>query len=314
MSLLTIVLTPFFIGGAIKKTFDAPKEDKFSTLMEATVGEILPFWLLFSPLMRGMEDGINILQNIPFNKFKGIGGALARAGSGIGKLLAVGLDKGPNLAKLGGFAGPAGFIMGLVRLALFAKLLQPVMEKFFMKASHTLFGKPQATIDEENAIKAEEEKEKAEELARQQAMNGQYQNMPLPVNPNEPVSPFVSKYKDALTQDRQEMGMPVHIKAGGTVSPFISRYKEVIKQDRMANPGQVNPAYPVSDQATPVMPNIYADDDVQPVYSRTLSADTSPVTPISDSVADLQKAAEFNAALAGADRNIMRAEKLLSGS
>ena len=272
-----IGMMAFSVGGTIKKTFDAPKEDKFKTFMEATLGEMLPFWILYSPLMRGMENGINILQNIPVDKFKGIGGFFAKAGSGIGKLLAAGLEKGPSLARFGKFAGLIGFTMGLARLALFMKILQPVMEMGFKKGTHLLFGKPQATIDEENAIKAEKEREKAKKSGKIEQIpevNEQFFSQPPSVVQNEAPSPLVQQYKNMLLQSR-----------GVNNNPNINM-----------------------PQSASGISNLYTGDGVQPAYDmQAIYSEPEPVAK------DPQKVAEFNAALAEIDDDILHAEKLLYG-
>jgi len=161
-----ILLNGFFVGQSIKAAWDAPKGEKFSTLMEDVLGNWIGAWVLMFPIGKLVNAvaGLRKLENP-----QGIQKIL----KGIGKIVGLGLDNqqvknfdavmgAKNLLGKGGkldmfgkwLGGPKGFAGGALRAILVMFALTPIASEALKKVSHFFFGKP--SHPEEN--KPEEKK------------------------------------------------------------------------------------------------------------------------------------------------------------
>jgi len=142
------------LGKIVKNTWDAPKNEKISTLAHSTVVE-LGSWLMMIPLGAFLFKGIGSLKNLQ-------GGNLISRAIKLGNLFSVGLKtkKGGILKMIPNAIKRVGG--GFGRLGLFMFALSPFTDKILRFVSHNIFGKPNALLAKE---KAEEESGKTENAA-----------------------------------------------------------------------------------------------------------------------------------------------------
>ena len=147
--LFGFLMTAYFLGETVKKTIDAPKEEKRSTLAHGIIVDFISSWLLFEPITKFMYKGIGALKDV---KGKGLSKVITKPLNLVGKLLNTGLDMKPAATTLGkvlnrvkGFSGGAG------RFALMMMILFPIVDKMARFVSHSIFGKPNALLAKEKA-------------------------------------------------------------------------------------------------------------------------------------------------------------------
>lgn len=158
--LFGFLMTAYFLGETVKKTIDAPKEEKRSTLAHGVIVDFISSWLLFEPITKFMYKGIGALKAV---EGKGLSKIITKPLNWAGKLLNTGLNMKPATTTLGkvlnrvkGIGGGAG------RFALMMMVLFPIVDKMARFVSHSIFGKPNALLAKE---KAEAESGKTENAA-----------------------------------------------------------------------------------------------------------------------------------------------------
>ena len=170
--LFGFLMTAYFLGDSVKKTIDAPKGEKKSTLAHAVIVDFISSWLLFDPIAKFMYKGIGVLNKV---NAEGIGKFRTKPLNLVGKVLSTGLDMPEAKTFLGkAFNGVKGFGGGIGRFALMMMVLFPVVDKISRFVSHTIFGKPTTLLAKEKA-EAEKDNEPAktdtDELSKALAAN-----------------------------------------------------------------------------------------------------------------------------------------------
>lgn len=142
-------MTAYFLGDTVKKTIDAPKKEKGSTLAHGVIVDFVASWLLFEPITKFMYKGIGALKNV---QGKGLSSVITKPLNLVGKVLNTGLNMpeattttGKVLNRVKGFGG------GAARFALIMFVLFPIVDKIARFVSHSIFGKPNALLAKEKA-------------------------------------------------------------------------------------------------------------------------------------------------------------------
>jgi len=207
--MIGILLNGFFVGQSIKAAIDAPKGEKFSTLMEDILGNWIGAWVLMFPMAK-LVNGIAGFRNI-----KDPSGLGEKILSKVGKLVGLGLDNkaaktfdavmgaknifGKN-GKIDMFGkwigGPKGFAGGALRAILVMFVLTPITSEAFKKISHMLFGKP--THPEEENTK---ENQKHENLEQKQQSSNLVKDF---LNKNQLQQPIIRPQAQKLEQSQTE--------------------------------------------------------------------------------------------------------------
>ncbi|MFH0703029.1 MAG: hypothetical protein V2B14_05775 [bacterium] len=174
--LLNFLMNGWAIGISIKNTVEAPKGEKFSTLMENILGTWIGGWVMMRYIARGVNavanlknlNGISFGQKILRNIGKFIGMGLNSKKTTLKEAWASQGGKLGNLAKWfgGQLKGKGG---GTLRLVLAWFILTPIVSSIFKKISHKLFGKPSHS-EKENKKQKPELVNKAEPMAQNQTI------------------------------------------------------------------------------------------------------------------------------------------------
>ena len=126
---------------------DAPKEKRVTTAVNDAVSGSLS-WLINFPLAYGAIYSLASLSKMEGNDI------LTKLTRGVGKFVAIGLD------KPGKFGGLSGVFGGLMRFGLFFFVFTPFIGKQINKLCAKIFGKPYDSEEAERLRKIQEEKNK----------------------------------------------------------------------------------------------------------------------------------------------------------
>jgi len=277
-------MTAYFLGETVKKTIDAPKKEKGSTLAHGVIVDFIASWLLFEPIMKFMHKGIGALKAV---EGKGLSKIISIPLNVIGKLLNTGLDKKvipaatSNLGAIAnGFKHTGQFLKGFGggagRFALLMFVLFPVVDKIARFVTHSIFGKPNALLAKEKAEAESGKTENTETLNNTDAL------------------------KKALEQNKAGMltvAAKNQINSTGGANPWISEHlksrAENINQSAVTN--------------SPVNTQLNTDPAQKiNIKQQYMPSDTSKIQQ-----ENIEKKAKFDATLAKTDSIIRNAETAL---
>lgn len=266
------LMTAYFLGETVKKTLDAPKGEKGSTLSHGVLVDFIAGWLMFDPLARFMYKGIGSLKALAGDNNGFIGKALKWPFRKAGDLLSTGLKVKPMPANIGiiskSFRHIGSFAKrfsgGVGRFLVMTMVLFPVMDKIARFVSHNIFGKP-------NALLA---KEKEEEAKGQDDPN------------SEALKQALEKNKAFLTVAAKNSINPLE-----KINPMITKHLK-LHAESLNEPAAAEPLAGKSVKTNEPVKYTYMPSDTRKVASE-----------------EQQKIAKFNSTIAATDKVLRQAEK-----